>query len=114
MSAPESHYRVAFAPEVRDKLDELDELEARIAAAGAPATAMRYIDAIVDFCESLATFPWRGVPRDDLLPGLRMTHYRKRTLIAYQVNGRIVSILGLYYGGQDYEAQFGEPPEQGE
>ena len=48
------------------------------------------------------------------MPGLRMTHYRKRTLIAYQVNGRIVSILGLYYGGQDYEAQFGEPPEQGE
>lgn len=111
MTAPESHYRVAFAPEVRDKLDEL---EVRITAAGAPATAARYIDAIVDFCESLAMFPWRGVPRDDLLPGLRMTHYRKRTVIAYQVNGRTVSIVGLYYGGQNYEAQFGEPPDQGE
>lgn len=111
MSAPESHYRVGFAPEVRDKLDEL---EARIAAAGAPSTAARYVDAIVDFCESLAAFPWRGVPRDDLLPGLRTTHYRKRTVIAYQVNGRNVSIVGLYYGGQDYEAQFGEQPDPGE
>jgi plasmid stabilization system protein ParE len=111
VTAPKSHYRVAFAPEVRDKLDEL---EARITAAGAPATAARYIDAIVDFCESLATFPWRGVPRDDLLPGLRMTHYRKRTVIAYQVNGRTVSIVGLYYGGQNYEGLFGEPPDQGE
>lgn len=36
-----------------------------------------------------------------------MTHYRKRTVIAYQVNGRIVSIVGLYYGGQNYEAYFG-------
>ena len=50
MSIPESPYRVAFVPEVRDKLDEL---EARIAGAGAPATAARYIDA-VDFCESRA------------------------------------------------------------
>lgn len=111
MSRPAEHYRVAFAPEVRDKLDEI---EARIAAAGAPATAAHYIDAIVAFCESLATFPWRGVPRDDLLPGLRVTHYRKRTVIAYQVNGRIVSIVGVYYGGQDYEGQFDKQPDEDE
>lgn len=107
MSSAGPHYRVQFSPEVRDKLDKL---EARISAAGAPSTAARYIDAIVDFCESLATFPWRGVPRDDLLPGLRMTHYRKRTVIAYQVNGQVVSIVGLYYGGQDYEGQFADEP----
>lgn len=109
MSSLGPHYRVQFSPEVRDKLDEI---EARIAAAGAPATAARYIDAIVAFCESLATFPWRGVPRDDLLPALRVTHYRKRVVIAYQVAGQTVSIVGVYYGGQDYEGQFADEPDE--
>lgn len=109
MSSSIPHYRVQLAPEVRDRLDEI---EARIAAAGAPATAARYIDAIVEFCASLATFPWRGVPRDDLLPGLRITHYRKRMVIAYQVSAQSVSILGVYYGGQDYEGQFADEPDE--
>lgn len=109
MSVPGPTYRVQFSPEVRDKLDEI---EARIAAAGAPQTAARYVDAIVDFCTTLATFPERGVPRDDLLPGLRLTHYRKRAVIAYRVSVDTVSILSLYYGGQNYEAQFVDEPDE--
>ncbi|KVE30151.1 plasmid stabilization protein [Burkholderia singularis] len=108
MSASGSTYRVILSPEVRDKLDEI---EARIVAAGAPQTAARYVDAIVEYCASLATFPERGVPRDDLLAGLRLTHYRKRAVIAYRVSEKTVSILGVYYGGQDYEAQFSDEPD---
>lgn len=96
-------YRVAFAPEARD---QLAELEATIAAAGAPQPAARYVDAIVTFCEQFESFPFRGVPRDDLLPGLRVTHYRGRTVIAYRVTGKTVAVLGVYYGGQDYPASF--------
>lgn len=54
----------------------------------------------------LETFPARGVPRDDLLPGLRITHYRQRTVIAYLVDVETVSIVGIYYGGRDYEADW--------
>jgi plasmid stabilization system protein ParE len=48
----------------------------------------------------------RGVPRDDIRPGLRVTHHKGRTLIAYAVDEgtRTVSVLGIFYGGQDYEA----------
>lgn len=46
------------------------------------------------------------MPRDDLLPSLRMTHCRKRTAIAYRVRTEIASVLGVYSGGQNYEAQF--------
>ena len=48
----------------------------------------------------------RGVPRDDIRPGLRVTHHKGRTLIAYAVDedSRTVSVLGIFYGGQDYEA----------
>ena len=57
-------------------------------------------------CEGLALFPLRGVPREDIRPGLRVTHHKGRTLIAYAVDedARTVSVLGIFYGGQDYEA----------
>jgi toxin ParE1/3/4 len=95
-------YRIQFAPHARE---QLDALEKHITAAGFPVTAANYVDAIVTFCASLASFPERGVSRDDLLPGLRVTHYRKRTIIAFRVTGDLVSVLGVYYGGQNYEAQ---------
>ena len=61
---------------------------------------------MVDTCEGLALFPLRGVPREDIRPGLRVTHHKGRTLIAYAVDEgtRTVSVLGIFYGGQDYEA----------
>jgi toxin ParE1/3/4 len=95
------NWRVQFAPEA---LDQLQSLEKRIANAGAPMTAERYVDSIVDFCMKLQTFPARGVTRDDLLPGLRVTHFHKRTIIAYTLETEVVSIVGVFYGGQDYEA----------
>ncbi len=60
---------------------------------------------MVGTCEGLALFPLRGVPREDIRPGLRVTHHKGRTLIAYAVDEdtRTVLILGIFYGGQDYE-----------
>jgi plasmid stabilization system protein ParE len=44
--------------------------------------------------------------RDDIRPGLRITNYRKRTVIAFAVDtdAERVEILGIFHGGQDYEA----------
>ncbi|WP_430231577.1 type II toxin-antitoxin system RelE/ParE family toxin [Paraburkholderia tropica] len=92
---------VQFAPEA---LAQLVDLEQRIADAGAPISGARYVDAIVDYCMKLQTFPERGVARDDLIQGLRITHFRKRAIIAYLVDSATVSIVGVYYGGQDYES----------
>jgi plasmid stabilization system protein ParE len=90
------NWRVQFAPEA---LAQLQALEQRIAEAGAPLAAERYVDSIVDFCMKLQTFAARGVARDDLLPGLRITHCRKRTIIAYLLDRDVVSIVGVFYGG---------------
>lgn len=61
-------------------------------------------------CEGLALFPLRGVPREDIRPGLRLTHHKGRTVIAYAVDPgqRTVSILGVFYGGQDHEGALAE------
>ena len=58
---------------------------------------------IVTYCESLRTFPLRGAMRDDARLGLRITNYRKRAAIAFDVAGDLASIIGVFYGGQDYE-----------
>ncbi|RQS59086.1 type II toxin-antitoxin system RelE/ParE family toxin [Burkholderia sp. Bp8963] len=96
-------FRVQFAPTARDQLADLEDY---IVEAGSPASAIHYVDAIVTYCTSLATFPKRGRMRDDLLSGLRITHYRGRTVIAFHVDDetQAISIVGIFYGGQDYES----------
>ena len=72
--------------------------------------AERYTTAVMASCESLANFPLRGVALDDIRPGLRLTHHKGRTVIAYAVNqdARIVSIIGVFYGGQDIDNALSE------
>ena len=96
-------YAVVFAPQAEN---QLAELYGYIATRASPATAARYTDAIVAYCEGLSEFPHRGAPRDDIRPGLRITNYKGRTVIAFAVDDASlrVSILGVYYGGQDFEA----------
>ena len=103
-------YTVRFSPEA---LDALDAIEDYIADAAAPAVAARYVDAIFAYCESLRTFPERGARRDDLLPGLRVTSFRRRVVVAFlvEIPGEIVSIVGVFYGGQDYENYLSEDKE---
>lgn len=93
-------YRVVFAPEATEQLAALYTF---ISTAASPSVASRYTMAIIDHCEGLATFPLRGTRRDDVRPGLRTTNYKKRVVIAYGVDVDVVSILGVYYGGQDYD-----------
>lgn len=93
-------YAVIFTPEAQEQLLALYRY---IAVAASPDSAERYTSAIVGYCESLQDFPLRGTRRDDVRPGLRITHYKKRTVIAFAVEASQVSIIGIFYGGQDYE-----------
>ncbi|MBU2808578.1 type II toxin-antitoxin system RelE/ParE family toxin [Acidithiobacillus ferrooxidans F221] len=93
-------YRVVFSPEAQEQLAELYRY---IAEAASPDIAAQYTEAIVSYCESLRTFPVRGTRRDDVRPGLRITNYKKRAVIAFDVDADVVSIIGVFYGGQDYE-----------
>lgn len=93
-------YTVIFTPEA---LLQLESLYRYIAAAASADIAKRYTEAIIKYCEGLCSFPYRGTRRDDVRPGLRITNYKKRAVIAFDVGPKIVSIIGVFYGGQDYE-----------
>jgi plasmid stabilization system protein ParE len=93
-------YAVVFTPEAEEQLAELyqyirDEASSEI--------ALRYTSAIVAHCEGLRDFPRRAVRRDDIRPGLHITHYKGRAIIAFTVDAERVSIIGVFYGGRDYE-----------
>lgn len=97
-------YQVIFSPEA---LDHLASLYRYIAVAASPNVAQRYTDAIVTYCEGLHSFPHRGTCRDDIRAGLRITNYKGRAVIAFNVSEALVSIIGVFYGGQDYESALG-------
>jgi toxin ParE1/3/4 len=93
-------YQVNFSPEAEEQLAALYRY---LAIEASPNIAERYTDAIVTYCEGLTTFPHRGNCRDDIRPGWRITNYRKRTVIAFEVGDERVSIIGIFHGGRDYE-----------
>lgn len=105
-------YRVVFSPEAQEQLAELYRY---IAEAASPDIAAQYTEAIVSYCDSLRTFPLRGTRRDDVKPGLRITNYKKRAVIAFDADSDVVSIIGVFYGGQNYETILhGDPNDNSE
>jgi plasmid stabilization system protein ParE len=94
-------YKVFFSPRARRQLIELYNY---IANASYPSRAERYVAGLIDSCDRLAILPHRGMRRDDIRSGVRVTHYRRRTVIAFVVLEKSVDILGIFHGGRDYAA----------
>jgi toxin ParE1/3/4 len=93
-------YTVVFTPEAEDQLAALYRY---IEGEASPTIALRYTSAIVAHCEGFQELPRRAVRRDDIRPGLRITNYKGRAVIAFTVDVDRVSIIGVFYGGRDYE-----------
>jgi toxin ParE1/3/4 len=96
-------HAVVFSPEAEAQLVSLRRY---ITDQASLSVARRFTDAIVEHCLGLDIFPNRGVPRDDLRPGLRTTSFRGRVTIAYVVDVDRVIILAILYAGQDVNAFF--------
>jgi plasmid stabilization system protein ParE len=96
-------HTVVFTPEAQEQLAALYRY---MAVAESPTIAERYVSAVIAYCEGLQNFPHRGTCRDDMRPSLRITNYKKRVAIAFDVDAEQVSIIGVFYGGQDYETVF--------
>ena len=98
-------HSIMYAPEAEA---QLVALYFHIATAASPEIAANYTDDLVQQCENLKTFPMRGAQRDDIRPGLRVFGFRRRVSIAFEITDSVVTILGIFYGGQKFEAAFDE------
>jgi len=97
--------QIVFSPEAQDDLIALYDW---IADAASPPIAMAYINPIEAFCVSLSTASERGRARDDIRPGLRIIGFEKRLTVAFLVTEKRVTLLRLFYGGQDWEGVLAE------
>jgi len=102
-------YHLVFTPEA---VDQLISIERFLTEHAGPATGQRFADELVRFCESLQYFPDRCVHRDDLRPGLRIATFKKRVVIAFAVRNKTVSIVRIFYAGQNYETALGSGTKQ--
>lgn len=94
--------RIVYSPRAREQLTDLYTWIAD--ESGYPERAAGYVAAILDYCDGLLVFPYIGEARDDLRPGLRTIGFHRRVVIAFAVTEETVEVLGVYYGGRDYEA----------
>lgn len=97
--------RINYTPEAQQQLDALDDW---ITEKASRDVAQRFISAVLDCIDGILVFPRAGRARDDVRQGLRTTTFKKRTLIAYEVDESsgelVVNVLGVFHGGQDWEA----------
>lgn len=94
---------VRFAPEA---IADLQAIYDYIALRGGTSVARDYVAGVYDHCRGMATFPIRGVARDDLWPGLRLVGYRRRATIAIEVRPDELRILRILAHGRDVESAF--------
>jgi toxin ParE1/3/4 len=91
-------HKVVFSPEAKADLLELYDY---VADASNPTRALGYVERIERACRALKTFPQRGVPRNDIRPGLRVIGFERSATIAFATSENTVTILRVLYGGRD-------------
>jgi toxin ParE1/3/4 len=70
--------------------------------------ATAYVANVRAACFSLAHFPRRGSPRDDIRPGLRSIPCERTVTIFYDVGETEVQIVRVIHARRDVAAAFGE------
>jgi plasmid stabilization system protein ParE len=97
--------RINYTPEAQQQLNALDDW---ITEKASRDVAQRFVSAILDCIDGILVFPRAGRVRDEVRPGMRTTIFKKRTLIADEVDESsgevVVNVLGVFHGGQDWEA----------
>lgn len=102
--------RVVYSPRAQEQLTDLYTWIAE--ESGYPEHAAGYVAAILDYCDELVVFPCIGVARDDRRPGLRTIGFRRGVVIAFAVTEETVEVLGVFYGGREYETLIAEGPRR--
>lgn len=95
-------YKVVFSPAASD---DLEDLYIYLATEMGIEPAREYVGKIKAYCLGFATFPRRGLQRDDIWPMLRLVGYRRKATIAFQIKGDVVRIVRIYHKGRDIEPE---------
>jgi toxin ParE1/3/4 len=95
--------QVVFTPEGRNDLFEIYDW---ISAKAGSQIAISYIERIETYCLGFELASERGHRCDEISRGLRIVGFERRVTIAFTVEEDRVTILRLFYGGQNWEGKF--------
>jgi len=79
-----------------------------IAERASPDTALGYIDRLESYIRGFDYASERGTLRNDIREGLRTVGFERRVTIAFNVTAQEVIVLGLFYGGQNWQEALSE------
>ncbi|MDD7541654.1 MAG: type II toxin-antitoxin system RelE/ParE family toxin [Mobiluncus porci] len=94
--------RVIFTPEA---FEDLAAINLYLSQVTFLERADGYVDDIIAECYSLGEIPVRGISRDDIRSDLRILGFRRSAAIAFLLEEDAVVIMGVFYGGQDFESK---------
>jgi toxin ParE1/3/4 len=97
--------RVLLTPRA---LSDIAAIASWIGERASPRTARAFTARIEAKTRSLDVVAERGRSLEDIAPGLRVIGFEKRAVIAFEVTERFVTVLRVYYGGQDWERSLRE------
>lgn len=90
-------YRVSLSPRA---LKHIAEIEHYLVARFYPQSSRRFVDRLLNACESLALAPFRGTARDDLRPGLRTVGFERKVTIYFTIVEDRIIIVSIMYRGR--------------
>ena len=90
---------VTFTPQARNDVLSIGDW---IAERAGIEVALAYTARLEAYCNGFEFAGERGQRRDDLRPGLRVVGFERRIAIAFVISDSEVTILRLYYGGQNW------------
>jgi plasmid stabilization system protein ParE len=93
------HRIVTFTPQARSDLLDIGDW---IAERAGDEAAFNYIARLEAYCQGFEFAGERGQRRNDLGLGLRVVGFERRVAITFAVFDGEVTILRLYYGGQNW------------
>ncbi|MCV9910443.1 type II toxin-antitoxin system RelE/ParE family toxin [Brucella sp. HL-2] len=79
-----------------------------IAERALPDTTLGYIDRLESYKRGFDYASERGTLRNDIREGLRTVGFERRVTIAINVTAQEVIVLGLFYGGQNWQEALSE------
>ena len=86
--------------------EDLDSIQFWIELEADATVADAYVSRIRARFLTLAAYPNRGTPRDDVAPGLRTLSFERRLRICYRVDGQVVEIVRVVSVARELEPLF--------
>lgn len=90
--------------------NDLAEIAAYLLPLAGRRVTDRYLQRLIDYCQSLSLFPNRGMPVG-ARPGLRLLGYRRQATIAFSIVDDRITIVRIFHHGQNVSVGAGSGPD---